>query len=238
MKGSKYLKYAMDEIVLVVIGILIALSINNWNQQRLTKIEEKKVLVSIKTDFERIREYLTQLNTRRDESLFTFNELIKIRDSKDYSNTIRIDTFLIKTGFTPTFNGNSSAVSLIINSGKMNLISNDSITNLLLRWPEQMENLIEREQDAKDITLGEWMTFLTQHISLNDGFKNYNIQDSPANNRTSQVSKDYKGLFENRAFENTISRLELLYTIGKRRNNGLIESANQIIDKIDNDLKK
>ena len=34
---SKYLIYALGEIVLVVIGILIALSINNWNQERVSK---------------------------------------------------------------------------------------------------------------------------------------------------------------------------------------------------------
>ena len=37
-KTGKYLKYAIGEIVLVVIGILIALSINNWNEKRLNKI--------------------------------------------------------------------------------------------------------------------------------------------------------------------------------------------------------
>ncbi|MCB0461581.1 MAG: DUF6090 family protein [Flavobacteriaceae bacterium] len=39
-KTGKYFKYAIGEIVLVVIGILIALSINNWNEKR--KTEEKK----------------------------------------------------------------------------------------------------------------------------------------------------------------------------------------------------
>ena len=36
-KTGKYIKYAIGEIVLVVIGILIALAINNWNQDRLSK---------------------------------------------------------------------------------------------------------------------------------------------------------------------------------------------------------
>jgi hypothetical protein len=41
-KFSKYLIYAIGEIVLVVIGILIALSINNWNQGRIDKKSESK----------------------------------------------------------------------------------------------------------------------------------------------------------------------------------------------------
>ena len=42
-KPIKYLRYAIGEIVLVVIGILIALSINNWNQEK----QQKKVLNNI-----------------------------------------------------------------------------------------------------------------------------------------------------------------------------------------------
>jgi len=46
-KTSKYLKYAIGEIVLVVIGILIALQINNWNEGRKTKLKEVAVLSEI-----------------------------------------------------------------------------------------------------------------------------------------------------------------------------------------------
>jgi hypothetical protein len=49
-KTSKYFKYAIGEIVLVVIGILIALSINNWNEQRKLQNEELKLLFDIKTN--------------------------------------------------------------------------------------------------------------------------------------------------------------------------------------------
>jgi DNA-directed RNA polymerase beta' subunit len=43
-KVSKYLLYAIGEIILVVIGILIALSINNWNENRKVNLEEKSYL--------------------------------------------------------------------------------------------------------------------------------------------------------------------------------------------------
>ena len=46
-KFSKYLLYAIGEIVLVVVGILIALSVNNWNEKRLLKIDELKFLVGL-----------------------------------------------------------------------------------------------------------------------------------------------------------------------------------------------
>ena len=47
-KTGKYFKYAIGEIILVVIGILIALSINNWNEDRKNKIKEYVYLEGIK----------------------------------------------------------------------------------------------------------------------------------------------------------------------------------------------
>jgi hypothetical protein len=49
-KTGKYLKYAVGEILLVVVGILIALQINNWNENRKNRIIEKNILTSIKLD--------------------------------------------------------------------------------------------------------------------------------------------------------------------------------------------
>ncbi|MDX1472079.1 MAG: DUF6090 family protein, partial [Flavobacteriaceae bacterium] len=48
---SKYLLYAIGEIILVVIGILLALQINNWNQNRIESREEFKALKNLKEDF-------------------------------------------------------------------------------------------------------------------------------------------------------------------------------------------
>ena len=59
-KTGKYFKYAIGEIVLVVIGILIALSINNWNEMRKSNIEERSALDNIHRDFIKNKEILTK----------------------------------------------------------------------------------------------------------------------------------------------------------------------------------
>ena len=46
-KTGKYFKYALGEIILVVIGILIALQINNWNEQQKENLFERKILNEI-----------------------------------------------------------------------------------------------------------------------------------------------------------------------------------------------
>ena len=73
-KTGKYFKYAIGEIVLVVIGILIALQINNWNENRKAKEKEVKLLIELKddlletkndllTDIEKTQQILATTNT-------------------------------------------------------------------------------------------------------------------------------------------------------------------------------
>ena len=51
-KPLKYMRYAIGEIILVVIGILIALSINNWNEKRKEGIKEQTILISLKANLQ------------------------------------------------------------------------------------------------------------------------------------------------------------------------------------------
>ena len=59
------MRYAIGEIVLVVIGILIALSINNWNENRINKLKETQFLESFKED---LKSHRTErgLNSKRE----------------------------------------------------------------------------------------------------------------------------------------------------------------------------
>ena len=56
-KTGKYFKYAIGEIILVVIGILIALQINNWNENRKVNITKQNYYQQILTDLESDKEF-------------------------------------------------------------------------------------------------------------------------------------------------------------------------------------
>jgi len=61
-KTGKYFKYAIGEIILVVIGILIALQINNWNEQRKEKINERDLyghlILDLQVDEKKLVNYI------------------------------------------------------------------------------------------------------------------------------------------------------------------------------------
>ena len=51
-KFSKYLIYAIGKIFLVMIGILLALQVNNWNNNRIANSKEQAILMNLQVDFQ------------------------------------------------------------------------------------------------------------------------------------------------------------------------------------------
>ena len=66
-KTGKYLKYAIGEIVLVMLGILLALSINNWNQHRIDINKEIKALTDLLEEFKLNKERIEERQNMRIE---------------------------------------------------------------------------------------------------------------------------------------------------------------------------
>ena len=95
-KPIKYLRYAIGEIVLVVIGILIALSINNWNEKRKIIIKERSYIQSIykdlKNDIKKINVCRTMLSNHYNIGI----EVLKAIEQKDLQimDSIKIATYL------------------------------------------------------------------------------------------------------------------------------------------------
>lgn len=90
-KLGKYLLYAFGEIILVVIGILIALSINNWNESRKEKALEKKVLVELKKSLENNYKEMLQDSIRRVNWNKSSDVIISVLHSKaEYHDSLNI----------------------------------------------------------------------------------------------------------------------------------------------------
>jgi Family of unknown function (DUF6090) len=88
-KPLKYLKYAIGEIVLVVIGILIALSINNWNEERKDRIKEKEILGGLKQNLER-NYNLLEINISQIDQWNSSTEIIRnvLKQKVPYTDTL------------------------------------------------------------------------------------------------------------------------------------------------------
>lgn len=84
--AGRYFLYAIGEIFLVVIGILIALSINNWNEQRKFKIKEKDILHELTISLDILNSELTEVITSNKLSLKRLYKLDSIVSSQSAYN--------------------------------------------------------------------------------------------------------------------------------------------------------
>ena len=89
-KFSKYLIYAIGEIILVVIGILIALQINNWNENRKANIKEMANLKSLKSE---LVISLEELNSDYNSTKLFHNSTLKVQNYIQKKATISDSMF-------------------------------------------------------------------------------------------------------------------------------------------------
>ena len=93
-KTGKYLKYAFGEIVLVVIGILIALSINNWNENRKNKLTESEYYCKLLADFELDRQNISELYKESEHKIETSKRLLMELNNKNKDKSFLLNKYL------------------------------------------------------------------------------------------------------------------------------------------------
>lgn len=148
-KTGTYLKYAIGEIVLVVFGILIALQINTWNEDRKLKALEKNYISSfisdIKSDLKDLERCIsiTKGNQRAAENLISilnsntpFNELI-LGETK--GDTLDLIYSITRASFLTFPNVNKFALDDLKSSGNTKIISNDSLKRALFGYYSKLE---------------------------------------------------------------------------------------------------
>ncbi|MCX2719182.1 DUF6090 family protein [Lentiprolixibacter aurantiacus] len=142
-KTGKYLKYAIGEIVLVVIGILIALSINNWNESRIDRISEQAILKQLKSEF---NSNLTQLDEKIGIRNYMMNSAIQLLNYIDNPGIRNIDSVEMHLAKTIPYTTFDPIINDLATSGNLRLIRNDSLKALLSMWTSEIVQVTEGEQ--------------------------------------------------------------------------------------------
>lgn len=131
-KFSKYLIYAVGEIVLVVVGILIALQVNNWNEKRKLKGAEITILQnfesSIGSDIESLEYYIEEYRTIHNSIKLLRNHM---DNNMPYNDSLNFH-FLNSTAYwSPRID---QGVFSTLSSTDLNLISNDSLKKEIVSY--------------------------------------------------------------------------------------------------------
>jgi hypothetical protein len=224
-KTGKYFKYAIGEIFLVVIGILIALSINNWNEQRKFKSLEISMLIEIRGSLEESLEEINLMIQGNENYVEDYTVLLNhINNNLPHNESL--DTYFGSLGFwvSPFFN--YSAYETLKTLGA-ELISNDSLKKRIIRMYDR-----ELEYLVSDYDKAEW----SYSSSVVNPFLSKHMERSLKYDKASP--NNYTELMHNAEFKNILTSLITMRYGGIEESQKLKLSLEILIKDISKEIEK
>lgn len=219
---NKYLLYAIGEIILVVIGILIALQINNWNEIRKDRNKELAYLENIREDLTINQDKINALIERRNKRAEVAHKLIGHIEGDPVESWHQFNRETIKIYTWERFYQHNYTFEEMISSGNLSYIKNDSIKT----WLFDLESTYKQLKAEED----HWR-FDSEELVFKPAYEDLDMQ---------LVLRDYRGETDLLREEDFIDFLAdrrvkngyVMATVEFNLMNGHLKKMNKIIDKI------
>ncbi len=221
-KTGKYLKYAIGEIILVVIGILIALEINIANEIRKDRNKELAYLENIKGDMHVNLEKINSLIERRNKRTETAHKLIGHIEGNPVEDWHKFNLETVQIYTWERFYQHNYTFEELISSGNLSYIKNDSIKTMLFELESTYKQL-KAEED-------HWR-FDSEELVFKPAYEDLDMQlilrayRGEKDLLTREVFKDF---FADRKVKNGY----VMATVEFEVMNGHLKKMKRIIDKI------
>lgn len=157
-KTRKYFKYAIGEIVLVVIGILIALQINNWNENRKNKIAESDYYCRILDDLELNQQLIDETSKLISNKIKLCKELLLDLNNTPNNRSDILNKFVLalrQDVFVPS----NIAFEEITSSGQLKLLTDLKLKNRLIQHSTFLNNILNLLQENRNVILERMSDF-------------------------------------------------------------------------------
>ncbi|NQU35956.1 MAG: hypothetical protein HQ521_22225 [Bacteroidetes bacterium] len=166
-KFSKYLLYAIGEIILVVIGILIALQVNNWNQSKILSKQGTVLIENLKTEFKVNLENLKEVKTKNNLLYNSTNFLTKLIGEEDsIIQKHNVDSLIYNAILITDFQPNQFVLSQIKSGDKLDIIKSVKIKILLYEWDKALNVKTEAFNMLNTYFMNALIPFLDQNTSI------------------------------------------------------------------------
>ena len=146
-KFTQYLIYAVGEIVLVVIGILIAMSINNWNQNKIESNTTNNYLRKIESNIQQDLKMSQNLLEFRINNSAQCLEASQMLVNRDFSDQETIQSAVFGLLIELPLNYNKSAFESLISSGNLSKIEDSNIEDMIYSYYRLVDNIESQEND-------------------------------------------------------------------------------------------
>jgi len=198
---SKFLLYVIGEIVLVMIGILLAMQVNNWNEERKARAEEQVFLNALKKEMSDNLVQLTQTisyNQRSRDAAFKLMEIY----SGDYRAfaPATLDSLFAQVQWAWTFDPELSNLISIKANGKIAIIQDPVIQSFVSSFEESTKDSEEESLVLRSLITNKYVMMVSKYIS-ESARANYLGTPTPK----SKFPSDYNGIFNDREVESVLS---------------------------------
>lgn len=141
-KYKEYFVFAIGEMLLIIIGILVALQIDNWNEYRKEGRKEQSLLQQLKKEFESDLEQLESKIMIREIIIRNSQKMISYIDNPNNVDKDSIIFALSQGNYRPTFD---PIVKDILTPNELALIQDDRLRELLSHWETNVKQINELE---------------------------------------------------------------------------------------------
>lgn len=232
---ARYLTYAIGEIVLVVIGILIALSINNWNSDIKKKASQSEYLAAIESEFRENQKRLNQVRSINQYNIISARELSKLMGTEPNSVSVeKLRSMVIATIASEVhYRPSNGVIEEIISSGKLDLFESDSLRYLLTGWSSDLSKVQFQEKEEvnrfRELVINELM----KTVNLKDA--TYEYQNNVFNFSRSKLNANDFDLLKSLYLENNLVGFISASEFLERRYKGLEQKIQIIIQHIESE---
>jgi len=200
---SVYLLYASGEIMLVVIGILFALQIDNWNENRNIKKTEQLLLGNLKLEIEANQERLNEAMLYHAKSREGAKRVLEFFGGvKPIVDNQEVDSLLALIQWAWTYDPSMGALNSIKMSGHLNSVQNAELRALITNYEDRINDAKEEGKLIQDLIVDKFVPDVNLYISLNQRIR-YLGEEYVVG--SSSFTPDYEGLFNDRKLEGIIS---------------------------------
>lgn len=198
-KFSKYLIYAVGEIVLIVIGILIALQINNWNENRKTQSRSLDYMQRLKVDLDHVLEDINNTITDTDQKYNQALLVLEVLESKELLSAQQEDfeTYFKRFYQFPITIQSTTAYNEMLSTGDLGLIKNESLRTAFANLSVARAFIMEVNQSNHDAYIN--------NMELIEKYIRYHVQKGSADSTTVNVTYDFDSMANDELFINRIS---------------------------------
>lgn len=186
--AAKYLAYALGEIVLVVLGILIALGINNWSEARKSRVFEKEILTQIRENLRTDRDNIKKIVYNANRALSCSDKILESLGDTTPPDSLKywLGSIAQFDRFLPLTNAYE-----VLKSKGMDLLSDKELRFLMGTYYDDQANIIiNANEDLKQTFVDDWIPFMQRGVEDFE-FKQYLVL---SDEQASLASKELKNI--------------------------------------------